>query len=620
MIAYESGSTAIARFLGDTYELRNPTTPLERNKDLWNNNFGRNAAQGATSEQEIIQRIVDGIANGELIITPTADPRADPANFPSDLLPIPDGPMDEMAALEFGDIESFEDLFDGAQVVSPPPPSPLILDLDGDGIETTGLTDGAYFDHDGNGFAQRTAWAGTDDGLLVWDRNEDGRISSGAELCGNETILEDQSKAAHGFEALTELDANSDGKIDSSDSEWANLKVWKDLDGDGSSTEDELFGLSEVGVQSINVGYTNSTFIDENGHEHRQVGTFTRTDNTTGSVADVWFQQDLKYTIAGEYLEVPTAIAALPNLLGFGNVYELHQAIIRDASGDLQELVESFVSQTDPEDRDATLEQILFKWTGSDLIDPSSRGSNIDARKLSVLEEFLGREFVGNQGPNPIPAAAVLLNQSYQGMYEMFHAQLMAQTDLAFLYEQITYSWNEAAQTVVCDLSDVKNELLDGIALDIGAGEAQALALIRSVKGLATPDTLSVDQLRGDEALDWLLDSYGMQKIDGTSSNDVLAGTANADAIRGGIGDDSISAGNGNNVLYGNGGFDTISAGFGNDLIYGGGGNDHITDNGGLSTIDGGDGADTIATSGSDLIYGGGGDDIITDTGGTNIL
>ena len=38
--------------------------------------------------------------------------------------------------------------------------SPVILDLDGDGVETTSIADGgAYFDHDGNGFAEQTGWA-----------------------------------------------------------------------------------------------------------------------------------------------------------------------------------------------------------------------------------------------------------------------------------------------------------------------------------------------------------------------------------------------------------------------------------------------------------------------------
>ena len=44
---------------------------------------------------------------------------------------------------------------------------PLLLDLDGDGVETTSLS--TYFDHDANAFAERTSWVGFDDGLLVRD-------------------------------------------------------------------------------------------------------------------------------------------------------------------------------------------------------------------------------------------------------------------------------------------------------------------------------------------------------------------------------------------------------------------------------------------------------------------
>lgn len=52
--------------------------------------------------------------------------------------------------------------------------SPLIVDLDGDGVETTSVTGGVYFDHDGNGFAENSSWVGKDDDILVYfvnDRN-----------------------------------------------------------------------------------------------------------------------------------------------------------------------------------------------------------------------------------------------------------------------------------------------------------------------------------------------------------------------------------------------------------------------------------------------------------------
>jgi len=123
--------------------------------------------------------------------------------------------------------------FDAAESATPPQVDPLIFDFDGDGIETTNVKDGAYFDHNGNKFAEQTGWASSDDGLLVRDINNDGIINNGRELFGDQTILSNGQRAANGFQALSDLDSNKDGKIDSNDTDFANLKVWKDTDGDG---------------------------------------------------------------------------------------------------------------------------------------------------------------------------------------------------------------------------------------------------------------------------------------------------------------------------------------------------------------------------------------------------
>jgi hypothetical protein len=109
---------------------------------------------------------------------------------------------------------------------------PLVLDLDGDGVETVSASNGAYFDHDGNGFAERSGWVSSDDGLLVFDKNGDGIVNDGKELFGDQTILEDGTKASHGFQALTDLDDNQDGKIDANDaafSQWMNHRNLPDF-------------------------------------------------------------------------------------------------------------------------------------------------------------------------------------------------------------------------------------------------------------------------------------------------------------------------------------------------------------------------------------------------------
>ncbi len=165
--------------------------------------------------------------------------------------------------------------------------SPIALDLDEDGIETVNINEGGHFDHDANDFAEQTGWVGSGDGLLVYDRNNDGVIDTGRETFGNTTLLSDGTPADNGFQVLAELDENKDGKIDSQDAIWSSLKIWQDYDGDGYSSGDELWSLTDVGVSSINTGYNNSTYIDPQGNEHRQVGSFVRADGTTGQCFQV---------------------------------------------------------------------------------------------------------------------------------------------------------------------------------------------------------------------------------------------------------------------------------------------------------------------------------------------
>ena len=133
---------------------------------------------------------------------------------------------------------------------------PLILDLDGDGLEITPLSKGILFDANGDTIKTGTAWAASDDGMLVWDRNANGQIDSGTELFGDETILANGQKATNGFTALAELDSNADSKFDALDAQYANLRVWRDLNQDGVSQADELQGLNASGVQSINLSST----------------------------------------------------------------------------------------------------------------------------------------------------------------------------------------------------------------------------------------------------------------------------------------------------------------------------------------------------------------------------
>ncbi|MGH8488357.1 MAG: calcium-binding protein [Gammaproteobacteria bacterium] len=486
--------------------------------------------------------------------------------------------------------------------------SPIILDLDGDGVETTNVEAGAYFDHDSNGFAERSAWVSRDDGLLVLDRDGNGTIDSGAELFGNETVLADGSKASNGFEALRELDSNQDGKVDANDAAFANLKVWKDADGDGYTAQGELVTLAEVGIESISVGYTNSTFVDAQGNEHKQAGTYARNDGTSAMAADVWFQSDVTQTLASEWLDIAPDIAVLPDATGYGNVYDLHQAMARDATGGLKALIDAFAAATTVSQREGLLEQILYKWTASENINPSSRGGHIDARKLSVVEKFMAEEFLGTwcwgtRNPNPHSKSASILMDIYRKVFDSYYGILSAQTHLKDLYDVISESRDQVTQSFKVDLLPAASALRSLIAADREAGKDKLSEFIRTLRqspALDSMNTWEFQQAFGDLGTDvvavsnsaWaglvatigndsLRGGIGTDYLNGRSGDDYLAGDAGNDTLIGESGNDMLDGGTGDDVLEGGLDNDTLSGGTGNDLyLFGSGsGQDQIIEN-----------------------------------------
>ncbi len=465
-------------------------------------------------------------------------------------------------------IGAIGDMFNGAGQVG----SPLILDLDGDGIETTRVTDGAYFDHDRNGFAEQTGWVGSDDGLLVFDRNNNGRIESGGELFGNNTILADGTHAANGFEALAEFDNNHDGKVDAQDAVFASLRVWKDVDGNGYTTEGELLTLTEAGVQSINTGYTNSTLVDVNGNAHMQTGGFTRSDNSMATVSDVWFETDAMYTIAEEWVDVPADIAALPDLRGYGQVRDLQQAMAQDASGQLKDLVSLFANATSTAEREELTQQIIYMWAGVDALDPNSRGVNIDARKLVSLESFIGKDFLVLSDPTQNQAAALVL--TFAKLEDLVYSQLAAQSYLEPLYKEIFYTWDEASLTLRGDLSLVTDQLISAINSNRTAGIGQLAEFCRTLKGIGWLSMMDLDSF--ETSLDALGSDISVV-IDTTLMNSLA--TVTDDYLHGGAGNDTLNGDEGNDVLIGRAGNDILNGGAGDDVLNGGVGNDILGGN-----------------------------------------
>ena len=157
---------------------------------------------------------------------------------------------------------------------------PLVLDLDGDGIELTGVDDGAQFDLDADGSMDQTAFVSGDDGLLALDRNGNGVIDDGGELFG------DQHGAVNGFDELARFDDNADGRIDAADAVFSSLRVLYDVDGDGLIALHELGTLAALNIASIDLAVQDTDEAAAGGNRLTQQGTFTRTDGSQGLAAD----------------------------------------------------------------------------------------------------------------------------------------------------------------------------------------------------------------------------------------------------------------------------------------------------------------------------------------------
>jgi hypothetical protein len=509
----------------------------------------------------------------------------------------------------FDQIDKFNplrSLFTTASSVAVPRRDPLILDLDGDGTETIGVEAGAYFDHDANGFAEQTGWVSPDDGLLVLDRNNDGVINNGRELFGDNTLLKNGSLATDGLQALADLDSNGDKKIDANDAAFSQLKVWKDTNSDGISTANELHTLNELNIKSLNTTYTTTNITDPSGNTQTHAATYEKLDGSIGLMGNFLVQRDTGDTRPTETLPVPEGdISTLPDMQGYGNVYDLQQAMIRDESGQLKALVVKFIETTDTDTRNSLMEQILFKWTGSEGIDPNSRGGLIDARKLAVLEKFFGQTYTGTTGTSPHAQAVPFLMQSYKGVYEMFYSQIMAQTHLKDLYGAINYTWDDATQSVKGDLSAVITGIQSQLSTNYETGKQALFEFTRTLVGFQALDMMNVNTFRTafasqSDELSWIIDSAGKSVILGTAGNDYRVGAATGDAIKGDAGNDALYGNNGDDVIYGNQGDDYIDGGAGSDILDGGAGNDTLIGYTGSDTYKFGIGSGTDSITDTD--------------------
>ena len=161
--------------------------------------------------------------------------------------------------------------------------TPIVIDLDGNGIQTVSREDAqGTFDLLGTGKAIASGWLSGGDGFLAVDTNGNGQIDGIGELFGG-------NSKGDGFAKLGSYDSNGDGLVNDLDAAFGQLMIWKDANGNHQTDAGELMTLAQAGVASLTVAYTELPQIDAQGNLHLERSTATMADGLSVAMTDVYF-------------------------------------------------------------------------------------------------------------------------------------------------------------------------------------------------------------------------------------------------------------------------------------------------------------------------------------------
>jgi hypothetical protein len=193
--------------------------------------------------------------------------------------------------------------------------APVVLDLDGDGLNFVGATsaDALRFDLTGDGVEDSLAWVKSGDGALVYDADGDGKVSHRSEF-----VFTDWGGGRTDLEALAaNFDSNSDGQLTDLDTDWSKFKIWQDLDSDGIFGTSELVSLDGMGILGLNLATSGSAVSGLNDVKLHGLGTFEWADGSAGTLGDAAFAYTRGVALppANEILNIDHGgVAVLPEI------------------------------------------------------------------------------------------------------------------------------------------------------------------------------------------------------------------------------------------------------------------------------------------------------------------
>ena len=420
---------------------------------------------------------------------------------------------------------------------------PLVLDLDGNGVELVSLNEStAQFDLDADGFREQTGWVSATDGILALDRNNDGIVNNITELFGDATT--------DGFEELALLDTNDDGVVDSQDINFSSLKIWQDSNQDGQTDAGELRSITASGVSSISLSTTLVNEINQ-GNQVQSTSTFSFSDGSQNEIASVWYAVDRVNTIYNEPYELDVRTAFLPTLRGYGQLPDLHISSSLDS-----ELLDTVRESSSAVTADfsqiySDTQSVLFAWAGAEGNDDASEPRIFDPRKSFFLEKLL-QQPIETEFRTPVRASFV--SQSWNLVAREMSVRLASQGSLREYFSNSFYDIDSNILSTE-DSLEVILERLEASPPNLLSDALQywsyAILILDAHEGF-----FGLTEEKYNERLNVTLSEQGLadslsalrNPFYGDSSSEYLYGNVQDDLLLGNEGDDYLNGGRGADI------------------------------------------------------------------------
>ena len=296
--------------------------------------------------------------------------------------------------------------------------APVVLDLDGNGVQFLSTAAGVTYDY-GHG-AVATAWAAPQDGILVHDANNNGSVDNASEFVFGGAGQTD-------LDGLAAYDTNGDRQLNAADAQFASFAVWQDANSNGRVDAGELQSLMARGITSISLTSDGISYNAAGGDVAvAGTGSFTMANGSKGAVADAAFaigsraaDADVRSPSAsGSNLTVIAALAAAGLSSASASYAESHSSFHGDAlpasTTFSHEAVAATITASSDGYHGIDTSSMLGSWLPHDV-------GRADASAPALHNEIVGRQALTTNDVKS-PAFADLLQGSHGASHGEAHA------------------------------------------------------------------------------------------------------------------------------------------------------------------------------------------------------